>query len=79
MGYFQWQDVNDTECYAPNRKLNTFCIVGPTNSGKYLFFDCFISLALNVGHIGRCNNKTNKFALKDAVNRLVIVGNEIAI
>ncbi|XP_047098001.1 uncharacterized protein LOC124711818 [Schistocerca piceifrons] len=74
-GLYQWQDNN----YVQNKKLNTLCIVGPPNSGKNWFFDCFISLGLNVGHIGRCNNKTNQFALQDAVNRRIIIGNEISL
>lgn len=60
-----------------NVKVNTIVVTGPPNSGKSFFFDCVASIALNVGHIGRVNNKTNNFALQDAVDRRLVVGNEI--
>nr|QTE04129.1 MAG: nonstructural protein [Lanius cristatus ambidensovirus] len=61
-----------------NSKLNTVVCIGPPNCGKNYFWDCLVSLACNVGHIGRVNNKTNNFALQECVNRRLIVGNEIS-
>ena len=61
-----------------NPKVNALCVLGPPNSGKNYFFDAFIALACNVGHIGRVNNKTNNFAPQDVVNRRLVIGNEIS-
>lgn len=61
-----------------NIKCNTISVVGPPNCGKSYFFDCLASLALNVGHIGRINNKTNHFSLQESVNKRLISGNEIS-
>lgn len=61
-----------------NPKINAICIIGPPNSGKNYFFDMWAALACNVGHIGRVNNKTNRFALQDCVNRRLVMGNEIS-
>lgn len=60
-----------------NVKCNTIVVEGPPNSGKNFFWDTPISLASNVGHIGRINNKTNNFALQDCANRRAIIGNEL--
>lgn len=62
-----------------NNKCNTIICWGPPNCGKNYFFDTIISLACNVGHIGRVNNKTNNFPLQDTPNRRLIVGNEISL
>ncbi|XP_047116525.1 uncharacterized protein LOC124796394 [Schistocerca piceifrons] len=78
-GLYQWTEIDNNEVYIPNKKPNTLCVVGTPNSGKNWFFDCIISLALNVGHIGRCNNKTNQFAMQDVVDRRIVVGKEISI
>lgn len=61
-----------------NPKCNALAIIGPPNSGKNYFFDMISSLAYNIGHIGRVNNKTNQFALQECVNRRLVVGNEIS-
>lgn len=47
------------------------------HSGKNYFFNAIISIACNVGHVGRVN-KTNQFTLQDAYNRKIVVGNEIS-
>lgn len=62
-----------------NSKLNTIVCIGPPNCGKNYFWDCLVSLACNVGHIGRVNNKTNNFALMECVNRRLVIGTEISI
>lgn len=66
------------EGWEGNVKCNGLCVIGPPNSGKNYFFDILASIAYNVGHIGRVNNKTNQFALQDAYGRRMVVGNEIS-
>lgn len=61
-----------------NPKCNAITILGPPNSGKNYFFDMIASIAFNVGHIGRVNNKTNNFALQECYGRRMVVGNEIS-
>lgn len=68
----------DREGWGKNPKMNALCVIGPPNSGKNYFFDALVAIACNVGHIGRVNNKTNQFALQDAYNRRIVVGNEIS-
>lgn len=63
--------------YEINPKINCVVILGPPNSGKNYFWDTIAAVAMNVGHIGRVNNKTNQFALQDAHNRRLVMGNEI--
>lgn len=61
-----------------NIKCNSIAVIGPPNSGKNYFFDMISSIAFNVGHIGRVNNKTNNFALQECYGKRMIVGNEIS-
>lgn len=61
-----------------NPKCNSITILGPPNSGKSYFFDMISSIAFNVGHIGRVNNKTNNFALQEVINKRLVTGNEIS-
>lgn len=72
-----WYTLNDKNEYILNSKLNTICVIGPPNAGKNYFWDCFSAIALNVGHIGRVNNKCNQFALQEVVDKRLIIGNEI--
>ena len=64
--------------YELNPKINAIAIIGPPNSGKNYFWDAIAAIAMNVGHIGRVNNKTNQFALQDCYNRRLVMGNEIS-
>ena len=64
--------------YQLNPKINAIAVIGPPNSGKNYFWDAIAALAMNVGHIGRVNNKTNQFALQDCYNRRLVMGNEIS-
>lgn len=66
-----------TENGELNPKINTIVCLGPVNCGKNYFWDPIVSIAGNVGHIGRVNNKTNHFALQDAVHRRIAIGNEV--
>ena len=61
-----------------NIKLNCIICWGPPNCGKNYFWDTITSIACNVGHIARVNNKTNNFCLQDTYNRRILVGNEIS-
>lgn len=61
-----------------NPKCNALCIIGPPNSGKNYFWDMISAISLNVGVIGRVNNKTNQFALQEAYSRRLVMGNEIS-
>lgn len=70
----QWFDKKG---WDGNVKCNAICIVGPPNCGKNYFWDMFAALAYNTGHIGRVNNKTNRFALQECYQRRFIMGNEI--
>ncbi|GFS56835.1 initiator protein NS1, partial [Trichonephila inaurata madagascariensis] len=71
-----WYQIDNNE-YKLNNKINTIAVIGPPNAGKNYFWDCFAAIALNVGHIGRVNNKTNQFALQEVIDKRLIVGNEI--
>lgn len=64
--------------YQLNPKINAIAVIGPPNSGKNYFWDAIAAIAMNVGHIGRVNNKTNQFALQDCYNRRLVMGNEIS-
>lgn len=61
-----------------NPKINAIAIIGPPNCGKNYFWDMLGAIAYNTGHIGRVNNKTNRFALQDCYQRRFIMGNEIS-
>ncbi|QOR29553.1 nonstructural protein [Bat associated densovirus] len=69
--------IDGKTTYELNPKINCICIVGPPNSGKNYFWDAIAAIAMNVGHIGRVNNKVNQFALQDCYNRRLVMGNEI--
>ncbi|GFR09522.1 non-capsid protein NS-1 [Trichonephila clavata] len=69
-------EFKDNE-YKLNSKINTIAVIGPPNAGKNYFWDCLAAIALNVGHIGRVNNKTNQFALQEVIDKRLIIGNEI--
>ncbi|GFQ85307.1 initiator protein NS1 [Trichonephila clavata] len=71
-----WMEFKDNE-YKLNSKINTIAVIGPPNAGKNYFWDCLAAIALNVGHIGRVNNKTNQFALQEVIDKRLIIGNEI--
>ncbi len=68
----------DKEGWNGNPKINALAVIGPPNAGKNFFFDAIAAVACNIGHIGRVNNKTNQFALQDAFQRRLVVGNEIS-
>ncbi|XP_046400709.1 uncharacterized protein LOC124166998 [Ischnura elegans] len=63
--------------YQLNPKINCIAVIRPPNSGKNYFWDAIAAIAMNVGHIGRVNNKVNQFALQDCYNRRLVMGNEI--
>lgn len=64
--------------WAGNNKVNAICITGTHNCGKNYFWDSVHAIALNVGTIGRVNNKTNTFALQEAYSKRIVVGNEVS-
>lgn len=64
--------------YQLNSKINTIVCVGPANCGKNYFWDSVVALGMNVGHIGRVNNRTNQFSLQDAMRRRIVIGNEVS-
>lgn len=72
-----WYIQNENNESILNQKINTIVIIGPPNAGKNYFWDCIVSIAINVGHIGRVNNKCNQFALQEVIDKRLIVGNEI--
>lgn len=75
---FNVRDWFDLKGWEGNNKINALCVIGPPNSGKNYFWDMWASLAYNVGHIGRVNNKTNQFALQECFGRRFIIGNEVS-
>ncbi|AGZ03694.1 NS1 [Solenopsis invicta densovirus] len=72
------RDWFNLDGWNKNPKMNALCVIGPPNSGKNYFWDMFCSVAYNVGHIGRVNNKTNQFALQECYGRRLVVGNEVS-
>lgn len=62
------------ERWGGNPKINALAIIGPPNRGKKYFFYALVSIVCNVGHIG-CVKKSNQFALQDAYNCRIIIGN----
>lgn len=75
---FNMKEWFNRKGWAGNPKINAIAVIGPPNSGKNYFFDAVASIAYNVGHIGRVNNKTNNFALQECYSKRFIVGNEIS-
>nr|WRO44363.1 MAG: non-structural protein 1 [Acheta domestica densovirus]WRO44381.1 MAG: non-structural protein 1 [Acheta domestica densovirus]WRO44386.1 MAG: non-structural protein 1 [Acheta domestica densovirus]WRO44391.1 MAG: non-structural protein 1 [Acheta domestica densovirus]WRO44396.1 MAG: non-structural protein 1 [Acheta domestica densovirus] len=77
--YMPTINMNGEKEYQLNPKVNTVCIIGNHNCGKNYFWDAVCCLGLNVGFLGRVNNKTNKFALQDCVHKRIVIGNEISL